>query len=149
MKSVLKEKDATRFSMIVPYLILREMIILSPIQPGTNTQDYSSHMIMHKSSHIGQDCFVKEELHYKAIQVNRYETGICLILKGEIELIIAIYKHENGKNTFLHYDEANTWFAFIGKLGGDCRKWSTQEGAEKALEAKGWHKVGERKIKEA
>ena len=63
-------------------------------------------------------------------------------------MIIAIYKHDNRRKTYLHQDENGTLSAFVGKLGGDLRKWKTQENAEKALIAKGWQKIGERKAKE-
>ena len=60
-------------------------------------------------------------------------------------MVLAIYKRENGRKTYLHHDENGTYSAFVGKLGGDFRTWKTRENAEKALEAKGWQKIGERK----
>lgn len=64
-------------------------------------------------------------------------------------MIISIYKHDTGRKTYLHQDDDGTFSAFVGKLGGDLRKWKTQENAEKALLAKSWQKIGERKTKEA
>jgi hypothetical protein len=60
-------------------------------------------------------------------------------------MIIAIYRNDKGRKTFLHHDESGTYSAFVGKLGGDLRTWKTREHAEKALTAHGWQKIGERK----
>ena len=60
-------------------------------------------------------------------------------------MIIAIYRNDKGRKTFLHHNENGTFSAFIGKLGGELRTWKARENAEKALTAKGWQKIGERK----
>ena len=60
-------------------------------------------------------------------------------------MIQAIYRNESGRKTFLHLDEDGTFSAFVGKLGGDLRHWKTRKAADKALDAHGWKKIGERK----
>jgi len=60
-------------------------------------------------------------------------------------MVIAIYRNDAGRKTYLHHDENGTFSAFVGKLGGDLRTWKTREPADKALTAKGWTKIGERK----
>lgn len=60
-------------------------------------------------------------------------------------MVISIYKHANGRKTYLHKDDDGTFSAFVGKLGGDLRTWKTRTAADKALTAKGWHKVAEHK----
>lgn len=60
-------------------------------------------------------------------------------------MILAIYRNDKGRKTYLHQDDNGTLSAFVGKLGGDLRTWKTREHADKALEAKGWQKIGERK----
>ena len=60
-------------------------------------------------------------------------------------MVIAIFKNEKGRKTYLHLDEDGTFSAFVGKLGGDLRHWKTRKAADKALDAKGWTKIGERK----
>ena len=60
-------------------------------------------------------------------------------------MVVAIYKNDKGRKTYLHKEDDGTFAAFVGKVGGDLRTWKTRENAEKALTAKGWQKIGERK----
>lgn len=60
-------------------------------------------------------------------------------------MVIAIYRNDKGHKTYLHCGEDGIFSAFVGKLGGELRTWKARENAEKALTAKGWQKIGERK----
>jgi hypothetical protein len=64
-------------------------------------------------------------------------------------MIIAIYRNDKGRKTYLHSDESGTYSAFVGSQGGNLRTWKTRERADKELDAKGWRKVAERKSQEA
>jgi hypothetical protein len=64
-------------------------------------------------------------------------------------MIIAIYRNDKGRKTYLHSDDAGTFSAFVGSQGGNLRTWKTIERADKELENKGFHKIAERKAQEA
>lgn len=64
-------------------------------------------------------------------------------------MILAIYRNDKGWKTYLHSDESGTFSAFVGSQGGNLRTWKSQERANKELENKGFHKIAERKQKEA
>lgn len=64
-------------------------------------------------------------------------------------LVVAIFKNDKGRKTYLHQNEEGAYSAFVGPQGGNLRTWKTRERADKELDAKGWRKVAERKAQEA
>lgn len=59
--------------------------------------------------------------------------------------MVYVYQNEKGRKTYLHEKPDGTFCAMVGKLGGDYRQWKSLGAAEKALENKGWKKIGERR----
>jgi hypothetical protein len=64
-------------------------------------------------------------------------------------MVMAVYRNDKGRKTYLHSNEQGTFSAFVGSQGGNLRTWKTIERADKELENKGWKKIAERKKSEA
>ena len=52
-----------------------------------------------------------------------------------------IFVNGKGRRTVLAPLQDGSWAAFVGKQGGDFRKWKTLERAQKEMELKGWKRI--------